>query len=86
MFTNRSPERFDSVCPTCNRMLWWRSRMGRRVCMVCHPDPLDALGTLLSARAPTGWPFEQVVMTASERPPSGERHAELIAASAANAP
>jgi hypothetical protein len=39
-----------SVCPTCKRTLWWRSRTGRLVCMVCHPDPLDALGTLLPAR------------------------------------
>jgi hypothetical protein len=46
MFANASRARSDIVCPTCNRMLWWRSRTGRRVCMVCYPDPLQALEVL----------------------------------------
>jgi hypothetical protein len=33
-------------CPRCGGLLWWRSRAGIRVCMVCDPDPLDALHTL----------------------------------------
>jgi hypothetical protein len=47
MYANVSHERSVIVCSTCHRTLWWRSRTGMRVCMVCHPDPLDVLGTLL---------------------------------------
>jgi hypothetical protein len=33
--------------PTChNALLWWPSRTGRRVCMVCCSDPLQALEVL----------------------------------------
>jgi hypothetical protein len=34
----------DMPCTSCgNALLWWRSRMGARVCMICYPDPLEAL-------------------------------------------
>jgi hypothetical protein len=34
----------DTPCTSCgNALLWWRSRMGARVCMICYPDPLEAL-------------------------------------------
>jgi Transcriptional Coactivator p15 (PC4) len=34
----------DMPCTGCgNALLWWRSRMGARVCMICYPDPLEAL-------------------------------------------
>lgn len=40
-----------NACPRCsNTLLWWRSRTGRRVCMVCHADPLKALQQLVTAR------------------------------------
>jgi hypothetical protein len=37
-------QRVGEPYPACgNALLWWRSRTGQRVCMVCHPDPLQAL-------------------------------------------
>jgi hypothetical protein len=43
--------RTREICPICgNILLWWRSRTGMRVCMVCHPDPLEALAMLLSGQ------------------------------------
>jgi hypothetical protein len=68
MFANVSRAPSEIVCPVCNRMLWWRSRTGRRVCMVCHPDPLDALGTPLPARGQSRWLLEQAVMTVTVYP------------------
>jgi hypothetical protein len=58
-------------CPTCgNTLRWWRSRRGRRVCMVCHPDPLEVLGTLRSASTRTAGPVRQVAMVLMVRPPA----------------
>jgi hypothetical protein len=36
----------DETCHCGNRLLWWRSRSGYRVCMTCCPDPLRALEIL----------------------------------------
>jgi hypothetical protein len=44
---------WDETCSRCgNSLLWWRSRSGYRVCMVCCPDPLAALETLARRGAP----------------------------------
>ena len=38
---------WDDSCGRCgNSRLWWRSRMGYLVCMVCSKDPLAALEVL----------------------------------------
>jgi hypothetical protein len=35
------------TCSHCgNTLLWWHSRSGYRVCMVCARDPLEALEVL----------------------------------------
>jgi hypothetical protein len=57
------------MCPTCGGVLWWRSRMGARVCMRCYPDPLQALDAL-AGRWPRG-PLEEIAgpyeLTVGER-------------------
>jgi hypothetical protein len=61
------------TCSRCgNDRLWWRSRTGYLVCMVCARDPLDALETL-ARRASTAvvrrvqtW---RQAATRQERPP-----------------
>jgi hypothetical protein len=38
---------WEETCSRCeNTLLWWRSRTGYRVCMVCGPDPFTALEIL----------------------------------------
>jgi hypothetical protein len=38
---------WEDTCGVCgNDLLWWRSRSGYRVCMVCARDPLEALEVL----------------------------------------
>jgi hypothetical protein len=45
---------WDETCGRCgNSLLWWRSRSGYRVCMVCCRDPFEAL-EVLARRGPPG--------------------------------
>jgi hypothetical protein len=44
---------WDDTCGVCgNTVLWWPSKMGFKICMVCCRDPLDAL-EVLARRAST---------------------------------
>jgi hypothetical protein len=46
---------WEDVCGGCgndNAALWWRSRFGYKVCLVCCPDPYTALETLARRGTP----------------------------------